>query len=184
MTLAELLAEVDDIPHVDRDTFIGMGKRYGLPEEYLRDSAWPRYSSNKLVFLARFTERVFAEELYLHGRPGHRSKEAQIANAALKQAAVIARAGGCDCHRAPCDHDEAGEHIAQQILRLKTETTEMTTTQAAAPRRTLRDEFAMAAITGLSTKQGLVGPWRGFARDAYALADALMAARDEAVAKK
>lgn len=29
--------------------------------------------------------------------------------------ALIAEAGGCDCNFAPCDHDEAGKHIAGLI---------------------------------------------------------------------
>ena len=37
---------------------------------------------------------------------------------ALEEAAMVARRGGCDCPRAPCDHDEAAIVIEQRILAL------------------------------------------------------------------
>lgn len=43
--------------------------------------------------------------------------------------------------------------------------------------KTLRDEFAMAALSGLLADTEIRQPWRDFAKDAYDMADAMMAER-------
>lgn len=43
--------------------------------------------------------------------------------------------------------------------------------------KTLRDEFAMAALQGLLADTQIRQSWQDFAKDAYTIADAMMAER-------
>ena len=70
--------------------------------------------------------------------------------------------------------------MTDEIKALKIMTSEMAQAKYMIEQATLRDQFAMAALTGYCAYNGYVGQEPEFrARYAYAMADAMLAAREE-----
>lgn len=55
------------------------------------------------------------DDAYRNFRNGYRAGR----ESALKEATAKATEGGCACYHAPCEHDEAGEVIAERIRRIE-----------------------------------------------------------------
>lgn len=84
-----------------------------------------------------------------------------------QRVAVEAEFANAQAHRASVEAELAHAQKHRDAVRA-----EMTT---------IRDDFAKAALTGLLADDGRGGAWEDYAKDAYKIADAMLAARTKAI---